>query len=126
MVTITVHTAEYAPWEEGADERERISESSEDWTFDNARECAAWLENEGFGSPSDGRPYRSCTWLAELDPYEHPHTGVLIERSAHAETTVDARLWAAIVHTVSRVFSGYSGYTGPYYVERRNDFGVRV
>lgn len=122
-ITIDAHTATYAPWEEGADERERVGESSEEWTFDNARECADWLEREGFGSVSDPGPYWSRTWLSELDPYEHPYTGVLTERAVHAETTVDARLWAAIVHTVSR---RYSGYTGPYYVERRNDFGVRV
>jgi hypothetical protein len=120
-ITMDVHTATYAPWEEGADERERIGESSETLTFDNARECADWLERQGLQSVSSTGPYWSRTWLSELDPYEDAE-GVLTERSAHAEA-VDSRVWAAIVHTVSRAFSGY---VGPYYVERRNDFGVRV
>ena len=115
-ITIDVHTAVYAPWEEGADARERIDESTEERTFDNARECAEWLESQGLQSVDSSGPYWSRTWLSELNPYEHPYTGVLTERSAHAETTVPARLWAAIVHSVSRKFSGY---TGPYYIGYR-------
>lgn len=121
-ITIGVHHAAYAAWEDGADERERIDEWTDEHTFDNARECADWLEREGIQSVSESGPYTARTWLTDLDPYQHPHSDTLTERSAHSELT-DARLWAAIVHTVSRRFSGY---TGPYYVERRNVFDVRV
>lgn len=123
-IEITVHTAQYAPLEDGAEVRERVGEDSTEMTFDNARECADWLEQHGIQSPSDyPGPYWSHTWLSDLDPYEHPHTGVLFEQSAHAETTVPARLWAAIVHSVSRKWTRYDG---PYFVERVNDFGVQV
>ncbi len=123
-ITIDVHTAEYAPWQEGEDDRERIGESSETMTFENARECADWLEREGLQSVSASGPYWSRTWLSDLDAYEHPYTGVLTEKSAHLTADGgDARVWAAIVHTVSQKFSGYAG---PYYVERRNDLGYRI
>lgn len=123
-IEITVHRAYYAPWEEGTDERERVKEESEEMTFDNARECADWLEQHGIQSPSQyPGPYWSRTWLSDLDAYEHPYTGVLMEQSAHAEATVNARLWAAIVQSVSRK---YTRYEGPYYVERVNDHGIRV
>jgi hypothetical protein len=123
-IQITVHRAFYAPQKEGADERERIDEQSNEITFDNASECADWLESEGIQSPSVyPGPYNSHTWLSDLDPYEHPYTGVLTEQSAHAATTVNARVWAAIVHTVSR---SWTRYVGPYYVERVNDHGIRV
>lgn len=121
-IEITIHTATYAPWEEGADQRERIGEHSEEMSFDSARECADWLEKHGIQSPSQSGPYWSRTWLSELNPYEDDE-GVLTERSAHAEMTVDARLWAAIVHTVSQ---RWTRYVGPYYVERRNVDNVRV
>lgn len=126
MITIDVHNAEYAPWEENADERERLSEHSESLTFRNARECADWLEREGFGEPSVyPGPYGRHTWLSELDSYEHPHTGVLTERSVHlsVDPTIHARVWAAIVATVTRQWTRYDG---PYYVERVNAFGVSL
>lgn len=121
-IEITVHRAFYAPWKEHADERERIGEESEEMSFDNARKCADWLEKHGIQSPSQSGPYRSRTWLSDLDAYEDGE-GMLTKQSAHAETTVDARLWAAIVHTVSQ---RWTRYAGPYYVERRNVDDVRV
>jgi hypothetical protein len=126
-ITIEVHTATYAAWEEGADERERTDERTDSHSFDNARECADWLEGEGFGSPSaDPGPYDRRTWLSELKPYEDPYTGVLTERSAHVEgdgPDFNSRLWAAIVASVSR---RWTHYVGPYYVERVNVFGVKL
>ncbi|MGW4394901.1 hypothetical protein ACWEHA_06375 [Amycolatopsis nivea] len=124
-ITIEVHSAQYAPWQEGDDERDRIDECTERYTFDNARECADWLEREGFGEPSESGPYRQHTWLSELDPYEDPG-GVLTERSAHVEgesPEFNPRLWAAIVAVVSR---RWTRYAGPYYVEHLNAFNVRV
>jgi hypothetical protein len=127
MITIEINTRVYAPWEDEADDRECIEESTEPKTFDTARECADWLIKEGLQSPSvSPGPYDRFTWLAELDPYEHPYTGTLTERSAHVEgepAEFNPRLWAAIVHVVSRDFTHYSG---PYYVERRNVFGTRL
>lgn len=115
-ITIEVHNAEYAPWEEDADERERLSEWTDTHTFDNATECADWLDREGFGVPShDPGPYDVRTWLSENDPYEHPYSGVLTERSAHVYAGFPPRLWAAIVARVSR---RWTRYCGPYYVER--------
>lgn len=126
MITIDLYAAEYAPWEDEADKREKIGEHSESLTFDNARECADWLEREGFGSPSvDPGPYDRRTWLSELDPYEHPYTGVLTERSVHLaiDPEFNPRVWAAIVASVTR---RWTRYAGPYYVERVNCFGVRL
>ena len=122
MITIEVHHADYAPWETDgngdviADERERIREWTDTHTFDNARECADWLDREGFGVPSkDPGPYDHRTWLTENDPYEHPYTGVLTERSAHTFAGgAHPRVWAAIVATVSR---RWTRYAGPYYQE---------
>lgn len=115
-ITIEVHHATYAPWEEEADERDRLNEWTDTHEFDNATECADWLDREGFGLPScDPGPYDVRTWLNELDPYEHPYSGVLTERSAHVYAGFSPRLWAAIVARVSRPWTRYHG---PYYVER--------
>lgn len=126
-ITVEVHSATYAPWQEGNDERERVDECTDSYSFDTARECADWLDREGFNSPSnDPGPYDRRTWLSELDPYEHPYTGVLTERSAHVEGNgpeFNPRLWAAIVASVSR---RWTHYTGPYYVEHVNVFGVKL
>ncbi|WP_033293146.1 hypothetical protein [Amycolatopsis jejuensis] len=116
-IAIDVHSAQYAPWNEGDEERERIGEDTESRTFDSARECADWLDREGFGDPSESGPVGRFTWLSELDPYENPE-GVLTERSAHVERDspgFSPRLWAAIVAVVSR---RWTRYAGPYYVEQ--------
>lgn len=127
MITLEMYSETFAPWQEGDDERERIGEYSEQITFDNARECARWLDREGFGIPNvDPGPYDRRTWLKENDPYEHPHTAVLTERSIRADGNgpdFNPRLWAAIVASVSRQ---WTHYTGPYYVERVNVFGVKL
>jgi hypothetical protein len=101
-IDIIVYATEYAPWEEDADEREVINEWSEEHTFDTARECATWLEREGFGEPSgfNGHAYDLNTWL-DAYPYEHPYTGVLTERSAHVSGNANPRVWSAIVASVS-------------------------
>lgn len=126
MIALEIHTATYAPWQEGDDERERIGEDTKTMTFDNATECAWWLDREGFGSPSvHPGPYDRRTWLTENDPREDDE-GVLTERSAHVEGNgpeFNPRLWAAIVASVSRQ---WTHYTGPYYVERVNVFGVKL
>jgi hypothetical protein len=123
MIEIDVYTANYAPWEEDADEPERLDESSKTFTFDTAVDCADWLEREGFGWPSESGPYRFHTWLNELEPYQDPDTGSLTERWAHAGQATDARVWAAIVASVS---IPYTNYHGPYYVERINAFGYKI
>lgn len=111
-ISIDVHAVTYAPWEEGADERERLSEQTEEWTFDSARECADWLEREGFGEPSvSPGPYDWRTWVSELTPHEHPYTGCLTERTAH-QTHADPRVWAAIVASVC---NRWTRYAGPYF-----------
>jgi hypothetical protein len=98
---IHVYSAMFAPWEEGADERERVDEDTDHKVFDNARECADWLEREGFGVPSESRPFGFRTWLNECDPREDDW-GVLTERSAHPVAgEFHPRLWAAVVACVS-------------------------
>lgn len=121
MIEIEIYTAKYAPWADNEDERERVHESSETHHFGSAVDCADWLEREGFGWPSESGPYRFHTWLNELD--EHPYSGVLTERSAHAGQATDARVWAAIIASVSVL---YTHYHGPYYVERINAFGYKI
>lgn len=125
MIEIEIYTAKYAPWVDNEDERERVDESSKTLTFESAVDCADWLEREGFGVPSESAPYRFHTWLNELDPYEHPYSGVLTERSAHAGQATDARVWAAIIASVSAPYV-HRDSDVPYYVERINAFGYKI
>lgn len=99
MIELNVHRSHYAPLEDGADERERLSTYSDTLTFDNARECADWLEREGLQAPSQSHGSDGRTWLSDVDAYEDPYTGILTEQSAHPRN-VHPRVWIAIVESV--------------------------
>lgn len=99
MISITTHCTRYAPFEDGADEREPLGTDTAVLDFDNAAQAAEWLRRNGLQSPSDSRSDGYRTWLNDVDAYEHPYTGVLEERSAHPYR-VHPRVWAAIVEAV--------------------------
>lgn len=100
MLEITMYETVYAPWKEGDDERERISEDEQNYRFDTARELADWLRMGGYQRTSKSAPFSERTWLTDVDPYEHPYTGVLYEYSVHLLRGSE-RLWAAVCASVS-------------------------
>lgn len=100
-ITITLHTTVYAPWEDGADERERLDSYSsahlitdEDMraALANGGTLSAYvasvLTNGSDGSEcwavyaSDAPRVTEGTWYS-AEAYEHPHTGELTETSYH-------------------------------------------
>lgn len=98
--TLDTYTTVYGPWEDGADERERISEDYDHEEFEHLSEVANWLRKFGYQSPSQSAPYGVRTWLSEVDPYEHPYNDTLTETSVHAGDGFDDRTWPAVVRAV--------------------------
>jgi hypothetical protein len=99
--TLATYTNVFAPWQEGDDEREKISEDSDTETFERLSEVAEWLRKHGYQSPSiSPGPYSLHTWLSELDPYEHPYTGTLTETTVHTGDGFTDRTWSAVVRAV--------------------------
>lgn len=99
-ITITIHTTVYAPWLDGADERERVDSYSREHviTDEDIREAIAdggslahhmtGVLTGGCGSDlyavyaSDApRVNERTSYSAE--PYEHPHTRELTETTHH-------------------------------------------
>jgi hypothetical protein len=107
--TITVYTVEYAAWEEGADEPERIGEDSESYTIEDFRaDFGDWNEDESEWIPASvidaavNMLTGSVTqfWASEAsssagevacgdnpwymsETYVNPYTGDMEEKSAH-------------------------------------------
>lgn len=114
MLEVSFTTRYFAPFEEGADERELIREIWDQEIFESADELARVLEREGLQRPSMSGPYDGRTWLSDLDAYSDPYTDVLEEKSAFLEKG-SPRLWAHVVHHVSK---RWTRYDGPAYIER--------
>lgn len=88
-ITIDRYTVTYAAWEEGADERGRISESHIAHTVDpaDADEDTTLVdlivhELSYAVEPSSYPDWHPGTWYSE-EPYEHPYTGELEEVTVH-------------------------------------------
>lgn len=90
--TLTIRTTRYAPWEDGADERERLGvdtetveiESDEDETL--AEAVHRELEKRGLTSFSEEGPGVDGShdgWFYDPDGYEHPYDGTYEESSGH-------------------------------------------
>lgn len=112
-IEIEIHT------ERRDSDGEKIDERTEPEGFESARECAEWLAVHGFWHPDEPGPYGRRTWLSTDATPDMLDESVAVVRSAHGEL-LHPRLWAAIVASAS---SAVTNYDGPYYVERRNDFG---
>ncbi|MDQ1246484.1 MAG: hypothetical protein QG597_852 [Actinomycetota bacterium] len=92
---ITVYRTRYAPWKDGADEREQLGVTVEEYDGDPDPDEAA----EGLGvveatvlrlrelfctEPSTWpRCAPGVMWYVESDPYQDPYTGELTEATAH-------------------------------------------
>lgn len=94
LATVTTYLTVYAPWDEGQDEPDKLSEDRRTWTVttaDACRESLAVLVAEQMCA--DGAYEYSGTpgwqphgwWSAEA--YEHPYTGTREERSFHLSGT---------------------------------------
>lgn len=94
-ITITKYTTLYAPWEEGADDREVIGEDEvvvmidddDEYTMHSdgvtlAEYLADIVRDAGTIEPSDSKP-TARTWFIDPDGYEHPYTGTLEITSVH-------------------------------------------
>lgn len=91
-ITIDIYTTKYAPWEEGQDERTRLSvdEDSAEVERDPAA-IALWLKTKGYAIEASSYPYTSATahtWYSD-EPYEHPYTGELEEKTFHPQGLTD-------------------------------------
>ena len=84
-LVITAHSTDYAPFAEGADDREIVGTHEESDTWDPQDDespvtFAARVLNGHGVSGSNNEPWRAGSRLIG-DDYEHPYTGVLTEIS---------------------------------------------
>ena len=98
-ITITTHTMVYAPWEDGADEREQLTSASDaeqvtvyDLTDRNLSEfIAKRLDDAGCDQSSyglTGNDYaRADARMSYSGSYDHPYSGELTETSMHISGT---------------------------------------